>query len=98
MYLLLTTRAVYAGMVIGECPKPQDIYVNPCLKKQLTNIRAAGADEKIVVSPPKVMTMEDCIAYMSDDEMVEITPLSVRLRKVILDPGKRMRSTATKKK
>lgn len=98
LYRLLTTRAVYAGMVIGECPKPQDIYVNPCQKKQLTNIRAAGADEKIVVSPPKIMTMEDCIAYMSDDEMVEITPLSVRLRKVILDPGKRARSTATKKK
>lgn len=76
-------------MVIGESAKPQDLYVNPCITKQLTNIRAAGADAKIVLTPPRTMTMEECIAYMADDEMVEITPKSVRLRKVVLDPKKR---------
>jgi predicted membrane GTPase involved in stress response len=77
-------------MVIGECAKSQDLYVNPCIKKQLTNIRAAGADEKIVISAPRIMNMEECIAYMADDELVEITPKAVRLRKVILDQKKRL--------
>lgn len=77
-------------MVIGECSKAQDLYVNPCLRKQLTNIRAAGADEKIVISSPRVMNLEESIAYMADDEMVEITPESIRLRKAVLDQKKRM--------
>lgn len=72
-------------MVIGESSKPHDIYLNPCVKKQLTNIRAAAADEKIVLSSPRAMTLEECLSYMGDDEMVEITPESVRLRKKILD-------------
>ncbi|KAF9443773.1 hypothetical protein P691DRAFT_712806 [Macrolepiota fuliginosa MF-IS2] len=82
---------VYPGMVIGEAGKAQDLYLNPCLKKQLTNIRAAGADEKIVLGSPRVMTLEEVLSYMGDDEMVEITPKNIRLRKVILDPSKRMR-------
>lgn len=84
-------------MVIGESSKSQDLYINPCLKKQLTNIRAAGADEKIVLSSPRMMTLEEALAYMSDDELVEVTPGSVRLRKAELDMGKRMRSKAGKK-
>ncbi|KAI3595038.1 gtp-binding protein [Moniliophthora roreri] len=87
---------VYPGMVIGECSKSEDLYVNPCLRKQLTNIRAAGADEKIVISSPKIMTLEECMAYMSDDELVEITPTSIRLRKLILDPDKRKRMASKK--
>ncbi|KAF5374138.1 hypothetical protein D9615_008881 [Tricholomella constricta] len=81
---------VYPGMVIGESSKSQDLYVNPCLKKQLTNIRAAAADEKIVLSSPRVMSLEEHLAYMADDELVEITPGSVRLRKVVLDGKRRM--------
>ncbi|KIY51380.1 hypothetical protein FISHEDRAFT_37218 [Fistulina hepatica ATCC 64428] len=83
---------VYAGMVIGESAKAQDIYVNPCIKKQLTNIRAAGADEKLVITAPKSMTLEENMAYMADDELVEITPTSIRLRKAILDQSTRERS------
>nr|GAT48177.1 GTP-binding protein [Mycena chlorophos] len=83
---------VYAGMVIGESSKSLDIYVNPCQKKQLTNIRAAGADEKLVIASPRIMTMEENIAYMADDEMVEITPKNVRLRKAELDSNKRMKA------
>ncbi|KAF5382989.1 hypothetical protein D9757_006297 [Collybiopsis confluens] len=82
---------VYPGMVIGECSKAQDIYVNPCLKKQLTNIRAAGADEKIVLASPRTMTLEESMAYMAEDELIEVTPKSIRLRKTILDPEKRRR-------
>ena len=78
-------------MVIGESSKSQDIYLNPCVKKQLTNIRAAGADDKIVLAAPKVMTLEESLAYMADDEIVEVTPKNVRLRKLILDVNKRMR-------
>ncbi|KIY67538.1 GTP-binding protein TypA [Cylindrobasidium torrendii FP15055 ss-10] len=89
---------VYPGMVIGECSKSGDMYVNPTAKKQLTNIRAAGADEKIVISSPRIMTLEESIAYMSDDELIEVTPQSVRLRKAILDPEARKRAGATKKR
>lgn len=87
---LLNFLLVYPGMVIGEASKLQDIYVNPCLKKQLTNIRAAGADEKIVLSAPRVMTLEEYLAYMGDDELVEVTPGRIRLRKTILDQKKRL--------
>ncbi|KAG5642598.1 hypothetical protein DXG03_002496 [Asterophora parasitica] len=89
---------VYPGMVIGESSKSQDLYVNPCVKKQLTNIRAAGADDKIVLSSPRIMTLEESLAYMGDDELIEITPISVRLRKVVLDMKKRMSMTKGKKK
>ncbi|KAJ7929598.1 hypothetical protein B0H13DRAFT_2228497 [Mycena leptocephala] len=90
------TTQVYAGMVIGESSKSLDLYVNPCLKKQLTNIRSAGADEKLVLASPKIMTMEENIAYMADDEMVEITPKTVRLRKTELNMDKRIKSTRGK--
>lgn len=88
---------VYPGMVIGESAKSQDLYLNPCIKKQLTNIRAAGADEKIVLASPRVMTLEEALAYMGDDEIVEVTPSSVRLRKVVLDQATRMRMKGGKK-
>ncbi|KIJ94180.1 hypothetical protein K443DRAFT_110890 [Laccaria amethystina LaAM-08-1] len=88
---------VYPGMVIGESAKSQDLYLNPCIKKQLTNIRAAGADEKIVLASPRIMTLEEALAYMGDDEIVEVTPGSIRLRKVVLDQAKRMRMKGGKK-
>jgi predicted membrane GTPase involved in stress response len=78
-------------MVIGESSKAQDLYLNPCVKKQLTNIRAAGADEKIVLASPRTMTLEESLSYMADDELVEVTPKTIRLRKLILDEGKRKR-------
>ncbi|GLB43088.1 putative elongation factor G C-terminus [Lyophyllum shimeji] len=89
---------VYPGMVIGESSKSQDLYVNPCVKKQLTNIRAAAADEKIVLSSPRIMTLEESLAYMGDDELVEITPKNIRLRKLVLDMKKRMAMTKGSKK
>ena len=91
------SNPVYPGMVIGESAKSQDLYLNPCIKKQLTNIRAAGADEKIVLASPRIMTLEEALAYMGDDEIVEVTPSNVRLRKVVLDQAKRMRMKGEKK-
>ncbi|KAG5726860.1 GTP-binding protein TypA/BipA like protein [Termitomyces sp. T112] len=79
---------VYPGMIIGESSKPLDLHLNPCVKKQLTNIRSVIADDKIMLSPPRAMSLEEMLAYVGDDELVEVTPGRVRLRKV---GGKRRR-------
>jgi GTP-binding protein len=79
---------VYPGMIIGETNKPQTLHVNPCLKKQLTNFRTVMADDKVVLGSPRIMGLEEMLGYMSEDEMVEITPKCVRLRKRNLDGGK----------
>ena len=76
---------VYEGMIVGENPKNDDIAVNPCQKKQLTAIRSAGADEKLLLTPPKLFTLEEAIEYITDDDLIEVTPKSIRLRKKILD-------------
>ncbi|KAF9471041.1 hypothetical protein BDN70DRAFT_845591 [Pholiota conissans] len=90
---------VYPGMVIGESSKTTDLYLNPCIKKQLTNIRAAAADEKIVLASPKIMGLEESLAYMGDDELIEITPTCIRLRKKDLEAAKRGKTgKATPKK
>ncbi|KAG5348797.1 hypothetical protein C0989_008089, partial [Termitomyces sp. Mn162] len=65
---------VYPGMIIGESSKPLDLHLNPCVKKQLTNIRSVIADDKIVLSPPRAMSLEEMLAYVGDDELVEVTP------------------------
>ena len=83
---------VYAGMVVGETPKDEDISVNVCKKKHVTNVRAAGSDEALRLSPPKKMSLEQAMEYIKEDELLEITPLSMRIRKKILDPVMRMRS------
>ncbi len=83
---------VYAGMIIGENSKSGDLEVNVLRGKQLTNIRAAGADEAIRLIPPRILTLESMITYISDDELVEVTPKSLRLRKKLLDPNDRKRS------
>ncbi len=80
---------VYEGMIIGENAKPDDLEVNPMKSKQLTNFRSTGKDEAIRLTPPRVMTLEQAIAYIDDDEMVEVTPKSIRLRKAWLDPNDR---------
>ena len=83
---------VYQGMIIGENAKPQDLEVNPLKAKQLTNIRAAGKDDAVRLTPPRRMSLEQAIAYIGDDELVEVTPKSVRLRKRHLDPHERKRA------
>ncbi|MBE6529773.1 MAG: translational GTPase TypA [Ruminococcaceae bacterium] len=82
---------VYEGMIVGENPKYDDIAVNPCQKKQLTAIRSAGADEKLILTPPKIFTLEEAIEFITDDDLIEITPKSIRLRKKTLNTELRMK-------
>ena len=84
--------AVYNGMVLGEGNKPGDLEVNPLKGKQLTNVRASGTDENIKLTPPLKLTLEKAIAYIADDELVEVTPESIRLRKRALDPHERKKA------
>jgi len=86
---------IYEGMIIGENAKPEDLEVNPMKSKQLTNFRASGKDDAIRLTPPRRMTLEQAIAYIDDDEMVEVTPKSIRLRKRYLDPHERKRAKRT---
>ena len=72
---------VYVGQIIGENSRPADMVVNPAKGKKLTNMRASGSDEAVILTPPRLMSLEDCIAYINDDELVEVTPASIRLRK-----------------
>jgi GTP-binding protein len=88
---------LYEGMIIGENAKPDDLEVNPMKSKQLTNFRSTGKDDAIRLTPPRVMTLEQAIAYIDDDEMVEVTPKSVRLRKALLDPNDRKKAGRSKK-
>ena len=83
---------VYEGQIVGEHSRTNDIVVNPGKTKKLTNLRAAGSDENIILTPPTVMTLEKCITYINDDELVEITPKEIRLRKVLLHEIDRRRS------
>ena len=82
---------VYAGMIVGETPKAEDISVNVCKKKQLTNMRASGSDDALRLTPPKQMSLEQCLEFLADDELLECTPENLRLRKRILDHGERMK-------
>ncbi len=88
---------VYEGMIIGEHCRSNDLPVNPSKEKQLTNVRAAGSDENIVLKPPRRMSMEEALEYIEDDEWVEITPKTVRLRKAILSESERKRHTRSAK-
>jgi GTP-binding protein len=82
---------VYAGMIIGQHTRDNDLVVNPMKSKKLTNMRASGSDENITLTPPRQMTLERAIEFIADDELVEVTPLSIRLRKRILDENERKR-------
>ncbi len=84
---------IYEGMIIGEHNRPNDLEVNPMKGKQLTNIRAAGKDEALKLTPPRLVTLERALAYIEDDEVVEVTPKNVRLRKKFLDPHERKRQS-----
>ncbi|CAA7627636.1 translational GTPase TypA [Magnetospirillum sp. SS-4] len=83
---------IYEGMIIGEHNRPNDLEVNALKGKQLTNIRAAGKDEAVKLTPPRKMSLEQAIAYIEDDELVEVTPKSIRLRKRLLDPNERKKA------
>ncbi len=80
---------VYVGMILGEHSRENDLEVNPIKEKKLTNIRAAGKDEALLLVPPRKMSLEQAIAYVEDDELVEVTPSAVRIRKRYLDPNER---------
>ncbi|PJF10849.1 translational GTPase TypA [Pseudorhodobacter sp. MZDSW-24AT] len=84
---------VYTGMIIGEHSRDNDLEVNPLKGKQLTNVRASGTDEAVRLTPPVKLSLEQCIAYIDDDELVEVTPKSVRMRKRYLDPHERKRQS-----
>ena len=88
---------VYAGMVVGVTPKNEDISVNVCKKKQLTNMRASGSDEALRLVTPRTLSLEQCLEFLADDELLECTPENLRLRKRILDHGERMREASKKK-
>jgi GTP-binding protein len=88
---------VYSGMVIGESARPGDLDVNPLKGKQLTNMRTSGADDAIKLVPPRQITLESAMEWIEDDELIEITPLSVRIRKRSLDPVVRKRAARDKK-
>ena len=83
---------VYAGMIVGVSPKNEDIPVNVCRKKQLTNMRAAGSDEALRLTPPRQLSLEQCLEFLADDELLEVTPKNLRLRKRILDHSQRMKA------
>ena len=88
---------VYGGMIVGECPKQEDISVNVCKKKQLTNMRASGSDEALRLVTPRTLSLEPCLEFLADDELLECTPENLRLRKRLLDHGARMREASKKK-
>ena len=83
---------VYAGMIVGVCPKSDDVAVNVCRTKHLTNTRASGSDEALRLIPPKQLSLEQCLEFLADDELLEVTPKNLRLRKSILDHGMRMKT------
>lgn len=83
---------VYGGMIVGQCPKQEDITVNVCKKKQLTNTRASGSDEALRLVPPRRLSLEQCLEFLADDELLEVTPENLRLRKSILNHEKRMKT------
>ena len=82
---------VYAGMVVGSCSRNEDMTVNVCKKKQLTNMRAAGADDALRLTSPRVLSLEQCLEFLADDELLEVTPKNLRIRKRELDHSARMR-------
>lgn len=89
-----TNTNVYEGMVVGECNETGDLVVNVCKKKHLTAIRSSGADEALRLVPPRIMSLEKCIEFIADDELLEVTPTSLRLRKKILNTEQRAKARA----
>ncbi len=88
---------VYAGMVVGICSRNEDMTVNVCKRKQLTNMRASGSDEALRLTPPRIFSLEQCLEFLADDELLECTPKNLRIRKRELDHGIRMRNLMKKR-
>ena len=88
---------VYAGMVVGICSRNEDMEVNVCKKKQLTNMRAAGSDEALRLVTPRVFSLEQCLEFLADDEILECTPKNLRIRKRELDHAERKRQLMKKR-
>lgn len=88
---------VYEGMIVGQSPKAEDINVNVCKKKQLTNTRASGSDEALRLTPPTILSLEGCLEFLADDELLEVTPKNLRLRKRILNNQLRAKANAKNK-
>ena len=88
---------VYEGQIVGENPKNEDIVCNVCKKKQATNMRAAGSDDALRLIPPTILSLEKSLEFIKDDELVEVTPESIRLRKMVLSKEQRMKLLAKKK-
>ena len=87
---------VYAGMVVGQTGRSEDIEVNVCKRKQLTNTRSSGSDEALRLVPPRILSMEQCLDFIDTDELLEVTPNNLRIRKKILDPTLRKRAALKK--
>ncbi len=87
---------VYAGMVVGQNPKDEDIEINVCKTKKLTNTRSSSADEALKLTPPREMSLEQCLDFIDTDELLEVTPVNLRIRKRILDPTLRKRAAFKK--
>ena len=92
MFITPKTK-VYEGMIVGEHNRDNDLEINVLKGKQLTNVRASGADENIRLTPPKIFTLEETLSYINDDELVEVTPKNIRLRKKFLNPNDRKRAS-----
>ena len=84
-------------MIVGQSPKAEDINVNVCKKKQLTNTRASGSDEALRLTPPTILSLEGCLEFLADDELLEVTPKNLRLRKRILNNQLRAKANAKNK-
>ena len=84
VFFITPKTKVYRGMIVGECNRPQDITINVCKTKKLTNMRSATADVMVTLQEPRQMSLEDCLEYISYDELVEVTPENVRIRKADL--------------
>lgn len=87
---------VYSGMVVGQNPKAEDVEVNVCKRKQMTNTRSSGADDSLKLSPPRILSLEQALEFIETDELLEVTPQNLRIRKKILDPTLRMRNKRNK--
>lgn len=88
---------VYEGMIVGECAKDEDIVCNVCKKKHVTNTRASGSDEALKLVPPTTLSLEQSMEFLADDELLEVTPKSIRLRKMILDKSLRLKAESRRK-
>jgi GTP-binding protein len=92
MFFIEPGTEIYVGMIVGANNRSGDLNINLNKNKKLTNVRAAGSDDNIILTPPKKLTLEEALEYLANDELLEVTPKSLRLRKRILDPNMRKRA------